>query len=1048
MKKFLLFFGIAFMSFQVIWAQNIDFSQFRQMRMRNIGPAGMSGRVTAIDAVVANPDIIYVGTASGGLWKSESGGTAWKSIFENEKVASIGAIAIDQRNPQTLWVGTGEGNPRNSQTSGYGIYKSQDGGKTWKIMGLEKTRHIHRIIIHPENPNVIYVAAIGIAWGENEDRGVYKTTDGGQTWKKVLYVNSRTGAADMVIDPKNPNKLMVSMWEYMRQPWYFKSGGAGSGIYVTQDGGDSWEKLSDKNGLPAGELGRVGLAIARSNPQVVYAIVESNKNALYRSNDGGNTWAKTAERGFGDRPFYYSEIYVDTQNENRLYSLYSVVSMSEDGGKTFKAILPWSRQATDVHLDHHAWWIHPENANLIYDGNDGGFNISHDGGKNWRFAENIPVGQFYHINVDNAIPYNVMGGLQDNGSWHGPGYLWRQGGIRNSYFQEIFFGDGFDVIPDRSNERYVYAMSQGGNVGRVDLETGTSKLIKPIHPEGKELRFNWNAGMAHDPFNSTTIYYGSQYLHKSTDRGDNWEIISPDLTTNNPEKQKAGISGGLTYDVTGAENHTTIIAIAPSTKKEGVIWVGTDDGNVQITQDGGKTWTNVAKNIKGMPEGAWVPQIHASTHDPAEAFVVINNYRQNDWTPYLFYTKDYGKTWTRIADENKVWGYCLSVVQDPVEPKLVFLGTEYGLYVSIDYGKTWSAWKNGYPTVSTMDMVIHPTEHDLVIGTFGRGIYILDDIRPLRKLAQEGSAMLNKNLVAINAPDAYIAEVGEAYGTRFAANAIFAGQNRPFGAMLSFYLKEVKTSAENKSDTTKVTVEILEQGNVIRTIKVKPTVGLNRWIWNLDRKGPRFPNSPKPTPDSPEPSGLNVLPGSYTVRYTYGDWKDSVQVNVKLDPRLKVSIADMQAKNDLLARLEKSVKTTTDIVDRLNSSKETIEAILKQMPEKEDDALKEIKKQGKVLQDSIKAFREIITGKDDVQGIFRDSDVLTAEIGQAFWHLQSSWEKPDSGHLVLVNGVEQKLKDLITRINAFYDKDWRSFQQQVENAKISPFKTYEPIELK
>ncbi|MFT7424702.1 MAG: photosystem II stability/assembly factor-like uncharacterized protein, partial [Algoriphagus sp.] len=492
------------------YSQQVDMDLFKSMKIRNVGPAGMSGRITSIDAVDANPTIIYAGAASGGLWKSTSGGISWNPIFDDQKIHSIGAISIHQKNPDLIWVGTGEGNPRNSLTMGGGVYRSLDAGKTWQLMGLEKTKAIHRIIINPDDPNTVFVGAIGSPWGEQEDRGVYKTTDGGKTWKKILYVDTRTGVGEMIMDPNNPNKIFVNMWQHRRYPDFFESGGPSSGLYLTLDGGDNWKKLDDSNGIPKGDLGRMGLAISESNSNKVYALIESKKNALYVSEDGGNMFEMINDGGdIGDRPFYYFEIYADPKNENRIYTLYSRVGMSEDGGKSFQQLL----QYDGVHPDHHAWYINPFDPKLMIDGNDGGLNITRDGGKTWYFAENIPVGQFYHINVDNELPYNIYGGMQDNGSWFGPSYIWRRDGIRNTYWQEISFGDGFDVVPDPTDSRYGYTMSQGGNVSRFDKETGHNKTVRPTHPDKDIfLRFNWNAAIAQDPHNAKTVYYGSQFL--------------------------------------------------------------------------------------------------------------------------------------------------------------------------------------------------------------------------------------------------------------------------------------------------------------------------------------------------------------------------------------------------------------------------------------------------------------------------------------------------------------------------------------------------------
>ncbi|MDA9646787.1 hypothetical protein N9S93_01845, partial [Flavobacteriaceae bacterium] len=721
-------------------AQEFSMKLFKNKTPRNIGPGGMSGRVTSIDVVHSNPDIMYSGTASGGLWKSTSGGIKWNPIFENEVTASIGAIAIQQSNPSVIWVGTGEGNPRNSLNGGFGIYKSLDGGKNWLLMGLEKTRHIHRVIIDPTNPDIVYAAAIGSPWGEHKERGVYKTINGGKTWTKILYTNTKSGAADLVMDPQNPNKLIAAMWEHKRDPWFFNSGGKGSGMYITYDGGKTWKQKTAKEGLPEGELGRIGIAIAQNKPEIIYALVEAKKNGLYKSIDGGDTWKLVSENmeEIGNRPFYYAEIYVDPQNENRLFSIFTYVNVSEDGGKSFNQLMPAYGVSNGIHPDHHAWWIHPTNGNFIIDGNDGGMNITKDGGNTWRFIGNLPVAQFYHINVDNEIPYNVYGGMQDNGSWRGPAYVWRSQGIRNSYWQEISFGDGFDVIPDKDDSRYGWTMSQQGFVSRYDWKTGNNYSVRPTHPESEiNLRFNWNAAINIDPNENNTIYFGSQFVHKSIDKGETWSIISPDLTTNNPEKLNQHNSGGLTIDATGAENHCTILVIEPSEIEPEMLWVGTDDGRVHYTQNGGRDWTEVTKNIKGLPRGSWIPQIKASKSVKGEALLVANDYRRFNYTPYVFRTNNYGKTWDRIVDASDVTSYALSIVEDPEEPNLLFLGTDDGLYISIDKGDKWTKWTEGFPTVSVKDLIIHPRENDLIIGTFGRAAWILDDIRPIRAIAKD-----------------------------------------------------------------------------------------------------------------------------------------------------------------------------------------------------------------------------------------------------------------------------------------------------------------------
>lgn len=875
----------------MLCAQKIDMSLFSSLKPRNIGPGGMSGRVTAFAVDPRNENVFYVGTASGGLWKTVNAGTTFTPVFDNEAVASIGALAIDPLRPDIIWAGTGEGNPRNSSTGGYGIYKSTDGGLTWKCMGLELTRYIHRIIVDPVNPDIVYAGAIGNAWAPHRERGLYRTKNGGKTWEQILFTNETSGVAEMVMDPSNPGKIFVAMWDHQRWPWFFRSSSKGSGLWLTRDSGDTFMELT--KGLPE-EKGRIGIAIAASNPQYVYLYVESKPSAIYRSTDGGATWEKRGEKNIGTRPFYYAEIYVDPKNENRIYTLFSGINVSDDGGLTFDRSV-----ARSVHLDHHAWYIDPSNPSRMLDGNDGGMAITYDMGETWRHIENLPVGQFYHINVDNEVPYNIYGGLQDNGSWRGPAYAWYNGPLINEMYDFLLGGDGFDAMPVPGDSRYCYAQSQGGSLRRFDVLTGWNKNIRPAPEEKEKLRFNWNAALAQDPFDRNTIYFGSQFIHKSTDRGDTWTKISPDLTTNDPEKQKQDQSGGLTLEATGAENHCTILTIAPSPLKKGLIWTGTDDGMIQVTEDGGVTWKNTSKNVKGMPRNGWVPQITTSAHNPEEAFVVVNDYRQGDNAAYLYRTKDLGKSWQRIIDDTDVWGYVLCFAQDPAEPRLMFAGTEYGLYLSFDDGDTWNKWTSGYPTVSTYDMVIQPRENDLVIGTFGRGIWIIDDIRPLRALAQEGAALLNKKLAAFEAPEAYLASTKNLPGYYFYGDAMYRGTNRSPGAMISYYSSE---------DSGKVRVEINDAaGKVVRSRELVAVKGFNRFVWGLDRD---------PLPEVSYNTGQQqmqrgggyrnfggtVIPGTYLVTLEKDNETTRTQVTVKPDPRMPEPDYDAVKKN--MARAE------------------------------------------------------------------------------------------------------------------------------------------------
>ncbi len=1050
----------------------LDLEKLNDLKARSIGPAGMSGRVTAIDAIVDNPDIIYIGTASGGLWKTDNGGIDFDPIFDDQPTHSIGAIAIYQKNPDIIYVGTGEGNPRNSANAGNGMYKTIDGGHTWHHLGLDESRNIHRVFVHPDNPDIVYAGVQGAAWGDSEHRGVYKSTDGGESWDNMLYFDERTGVGDMVIDPSNPEKLMVAMWHFRRWPWTFTSGGETSGLYISHDGGENWARRTAKDGLPAGDLGRLGLAIAPSNPSIVYALVEAKKNALYRSEDGGISFKMVNNsRRVSNRPFYYNDLFVDPANENRVYHLASGVQVSDDGGKSFESILD------DVHPDHHAWWIDPNNPNVIYNGNDGGFNISRDRGETWRFAENLPLAQFYHIRVDNSVPYRVCGGLQDNGSWCGPSQVWRAGGIRNTYWEEVAFGDGFDVLIHPDDPDVGYAMSQGGNLRRFELKTGFQKNVKPIHPEGEFLRFNWDAAIEQDPRDGNTIYYGSQYLHKSTDRGDTWTIISPDLTTNDPEKQKQLESGGLTYDVTGAENYTTITAIDPSPLEEGVIWVGTDDGNVQVTRDGGETWTNTSAAMQGLAQGSWVTQVQASLHAPGEAYVVLEDHRRNNWEPYLYRTKDYGKRWERLTTTDDVWGFTLSLAQDPEEPNLLFLGTEFGLYFSLDAGAAWHAFKNGVPTASVMDLALHPREHDLVLGTFGRSVLIVDDIRPLRAMAREGAALLDAALTVFDAPDAYQAVYRQALGTRFAAQAIFAGENRPRGAMISYAVNpeavkqmadadpersanetgpsaSVEAGMEKKEEkkTDQVQIEILNAaGEVIRTLKGPAKAGINRVYWEMRQKGIRFNFNPfssgqEDDADRAEPAGATVLPGTYTARITYGEYSDETTINVKMDPRVEASLADLEARQMMYNDWEQDAKVFVQAVDQIKDARASIKAVESRMKGMDGEAVDALKEQGKALGEQLDALGEQLAGKT-VQGIRRDPGTVLSKLFTARGYITSGFDAPgESADIAFVQSKEA-MTAALNEVNSFFAGDWAAYQEAVQNAEVSLFKKHEALQL-
>ncbi|MDB9795523.1 hypothetical protein OAI18_02770 [Flavobacteriaceae bacterium] len=1068
-KTFLL---LALFCASISVGQQLTMEQLENLKPRNIGPGGMSGRVTSIDAVHDNPEIMYVGTASGGLWKSTSGGIKWAPIFDKQITASVGAVAIQQSNPSVVWVGTGEGNPRNSLNGGYGVFKTLDGGKTWTAMGLEKTRHIHKILIDPTDPNTVYVGAIGAPWGAHEERGVYKTTDGGKNWRRILFSNNTSGVADMVMDPKNPNKIIAALWDHKRDPWFFKSGGAGSGLYMTYDGGENWKKLSEKEGLPKGELGRIGLAIAASKTDVIYALIESKKNALYKSTDGGSQWKMVNDKeDIGNRPFYYSDIFVDPQNENRVYSVFTYVNVSEDGGKSFTELMPAYGVDNGVHPDHHAWWIHPKNGQFMMDGNDGGMNITRDGGASWRFVGNIPVAQFYHISTDNEYPYNVYGGMQDNGSWRGPAYVWKVQGIRNSYWQEIAFGDGFDVVPDKDNAQFGYAMSQQGFVSRYDWKTGNNYSVRPTAPDEKtDLRFNWNAGIGQDPFDNSTVYFGSQFVHKSTDKGLTWEVISTDLTTNDPEKQKQSESGGLTMDATGAENHCTILVIEPSPVEKDMLWVGTDDGRVHFTQDGGNTWNEVTKNIKGLPKGSWIPQIKASANNKGEALLIANDYRRFNYTPYAYRTKNYGKTWERIVDEKDVNSYTLAIIEDPKNPNLLFLGTDDGLYMSLNAGDSWEKWTAGFPTVSTKDLVIHPREEDLVIGTFGRAAWVLDDIRPLRAVAGNPEALVGP-FKLFAPPTAYLAAYQQPTGSRFGADALYQGENKKYGAMITYFTKEgaakkgakadLKTDSEDqdesdqdaeklKSSKDSLFLRVFNGDALIRTIGFKKPEksGFHRMYWNMDEKGADRPSRSISTRNR-ERGGKSVLPGTYKLVLTDGLLESMQDIRVAADPRLVASLASMEAVYNAEKVLEGYMQSAADAVKQLVQSKQTAEKLSKELSDLDKKLHKENIKKAKDISKEIDGLIAMYLGTiDKRQGITRNPEVTVMQrIGTASSYVGSRKTGMTVTEEKLMRFAKNELLMALEKQNAFFETTWSVFEAEMKKIDRNPFKETKTFDL-
>jgi photosystem II stability/assembly factor-like uncharacterized protein len=920
------------------------------LEFRNIGPALMGGRIDDFAVVESAPSTFYVATASGGVLKTTNNGITFDPVFDDQDVSTIGDIAIAPSDPSILYVGTGEPNNRQSSSWGNGVYKTLDGGKTWGNVGLKDTQHIGRVVVDRRNPDVAYVAALGHLWGPNKERGLFKTTDGGKSWSNTRFIDEDTGFVDVAMDPESSQTLYAASYQRRRTAFGYSGGGPGSGLWKTVDGGATWKKLT--KGLPAeGDVGRIGLAVYRKDARIVYALVEHAKEGgIYRSEDKGESWTKMSATN--PRPSYYSQVHIDPNNDQRIWVLGAPMFYSEDGGKTFKNDL-----VQKIHGDYHGLWIDPVDSNHMIVGTDGGIHVSYDRGRSMDFVNTVPLAQFYEVSLDNRQPYWVYGGLQDNGSWMGPSRTLHTQGIANEDWIRVGGGDGFYCVVDPTDPTIVYLESQDGNLSRIRTDTFERRTLRPEDPQGEKYRFNWDSPILISPHDPKTIYYGGNRLFGSTDRGESWTLKTPDLT-NGAERDKLTIFGKVAKDLLsrndGVVHFGTITTLAESPLKAGVLWAGTDDGNLQISKDAGASWANVASRVPGLPKGTYVSRVEASRTSEGAAYVAFDGHRSNDFGIYLFRTEDYGQTWKAVSGNIPVGGTVSVVREHPANPDLLLVGTEYGLWMSWNRGGHWVRIKSKLPTVPVDDIQIHPRDGDLVLATHGRGVWVLDDMAPLAALRPD-----------VLASDLHVFEIRPATQYRIynhkgdTGHKFFLAPNPPDGALISFHLK----AKPGDKDELKVVVKDAA-GNVVREIKEEKgkdkdgdkdkkdkkerDAGINRVNWDL-RHEPPVPPDPELAFFGP-PKGPFVPPGIYSVTVSMGAASATKTVVVEEDPRIHVDEADRKAWYDSSVAAAKLWK-------RADTATKAMESLKKQLTELQE-SLKKDAKTPEAVTTSLKALGE------------------------------------------------------------------------------------------
>ena len=1014
-----------FLGFNQSQAQSNKYQDaLKSYKWRAIGPANMGGRVTDIDGIPGDPSTFYVSGADGGIFKTTNGGVDFTPIFEGQRAYSIGALTVAPSDENVLWVGTGEGDPRNSVGYGWGVYRSVDGGENWKHLGLKETERIKRIVVDPTNPDVACVCALGKEWGANPERGVFRTTDAGKTWKKILYIDEDTGCADIAMEMNNPRIMYAGMWTFRRRPWRFDDGGKNTALYRTMDGGDTWEKIMD--GLPEKPMARPGVHIAQSEPNIIYLMTEfQGGGTVFRSEDRGNNWKMMSDDpNVNFRPFYYSDVRVDPNNPNILFSISGRLSRSKDGGKT------WERIAQTVHGDHQSLWIDPMNSSRILDGSDGGYQISHDGGDSWEIINNVELSQFYQLFIDNKDPYNVYGGLQDNGTWVGPSNSLVQAGILKRHWKGLAYGDGYYAVPIPGSEHEVYANLQGGVVFHVDSRYGN---VRNIHPypkiigsagdaiEDHKYRFNWDSPIMISPHDPNTVYIGANVVFKSTDRGNSWEQISDDLTTNDKEKQRT--SGGVIYqDNTAAEFHCSILYLAESPVQKGVIWAGTDDGNIQITQDDGKTWTDVKDRIKGLPAFSWVSKIHASEHDAGTAFVTVDQHRMDDFRPYAFMTTDFGRTWSKISNGLPPDDYVKVVRQDPINPNLLYAGMEHGIFASWDKGQNWTKINNNLPNVSVRDLRIQARDGDLIVGTHGRGAWILDDIRPIQEMANTDGKSLHLFPVRRATLWHYYWRI-ENLGDRH-----YTAKNPEFGASINYYL----ASGENVTTT----VDIMDaSGNVIRTLTDSTAkAGVNRIVWDLGYKeaekmvgatgGGFWSGSMNPY----------VTPGTYTAKLKVNGEELETTIEVRGDPRINLPAADYELRTKTMIALRELLSQSNTMINNTKTYNNQLSELSKKLKSNEDqDFDKTVYDDIDVVKDKLSDLEDDVLKRPPPSMNYRQRPRVREEIRSLMRAIDGATSKPTQPQLSRLDQLRGEVNDAQSTLDQIIANDIQKVNDKVKN---------------